>query len=763
METPSKQLEISCMTLEEEEEMQHDISKLQDRVQQISLSQKVTEAKMHGVEANMNGVQVNMDGVEANMDGMEAKMNGMDTKMEELKINLNKLLQQMVTNGERVVKETCDENKRNVNHDVIDSNVGLKTHHVPKINMRKFDGKDLKTWILQMEQFFNLHNVVHIATLCFEPNQFVWIDVFIGTLKDNIQHEVHLWEPDSLEKAFRLVRKMESKIMATKKPNTHNYKDGSVVSPSLPRPIRLKPQQLEEKREKGICYNCDSKYTKGHKCVEKKLFYIGYEEEEEKEQEMSKEEDILQEKTLDKEEMNLTISCNALARITTQTIKIEGYIKKKMVIVLIDSESTHNFIHCKIAKELNCFLYPAPECQVIVASGGTINCFGKCHNIMLSMGEYVLNSPMLSIPMGGVDVVLGVQWLQYLGTIAFNFQEIFIKFCAEGKELELRGIAGKPGKIINSNGMTKLLNNEQRGIISQLFSLKVPTLKSSISLDLQKVLDNRSKVSETPKGLPPIRDHDHAIHFIPGSVPPNIRLYRYPYAQKIEIECMVVEMLEVGIIQPSQSSLFAPVVLVHKKDGSCRMFSNYQELNKLTIKDKFPIPAIDELSDELHGSIYFTKLDLHSGYHQIIMKTEDILKTSFRTHEGHYEFLVMPFGLTNEPFIFQGLMNSIFKPFLRKFVLVFFDDILIYNKSCKDHVQHVDRVLKLWEKKQLYAKSSKCFFGVQEVEYLDHIVSHEGIKVHPRKINAIKEWKIPTSIKHLQGFLKLIGYYCKFV
>jgi len=144
---------------------------------------------------------------------------------------------------------------------------------------------------------------------------------------------------------------------------------------------------------------------------------------------MSKEEVIHQEQTLEKEEMNMTISCNALARIITpQTINIEGHIKKKKVIVLIYLGNTHNFIHCKISKELNCFLYLARECQVMVASGGTINFFGKCHNINISMGEYVLNSPMLSIPMGGVDVVLGFQWLQSLGTIGFNFQQLLMNF-----------------------------------------------------------------------------------------------------------------------------------------------------------------------------------------------------------------------------------------------------------------------------------------------------------------------------------------------
>ena len=136
--------------------------------------------------------------------------------------------------------------------------------------------------------------------------------------------------------------------------------------------------------------------------------------------------------------MITTISCNALVGITTpQNLNIEGHIKKKKVIVLIDSCSTHNFIHCKVAKELNCFLYLAPECQVMVANGGTINCSGKCHNIKLTMGEYVFNSPMLSIAMGGADVVLGVQWLQYLGIVAFNFPELFLNFFTEGKQVEL--------------------------------------------------------------------------------------------------------------------------------------------------------------------------------------------------------------------------------------------------------------------------------------------------------------------------------------
>jgi hypothetical protein len=400
----------------------------------------------------------------------------------------------------------------------------------------------------------------------------------------------------------------------------------------------------------------------------------------------------------------------------------------------------------------------------MIADGGTINCSEKCNKINLTMGEYVMNSPMIAIPMGGVDVVLGIQWLQSFGTVAFNFQELFMKFSLEGKEIELRGITGKPGKVISSNGMTKLLKKGYQGVIAQLCSLDVQTYKPSIPQDLQRIIDKHSKVFEDiPKGLPPTRNHDHEIHLIPGSVPPNIRPYRYPYAQKSEIERMVEEMLEVGIIRPSQSSYSALVVMVFKKDSSWRMCPDYREINKITIKDKFPIPVIDELLDELHGAIYFTKLDLCLGYHQIRMKEEDIPKTAFRTHQGHYEFLVMPFGLTNAPSTFQGLMNSIFKPFLQKFVSVFFDDILIYSKSWEDHVQHVDKVLQLLKEQQLYAKPSKCFFGVKEVEYLGHIVSHEGVKVEPNKIKAMMDWSIPKTLKNLRGFLGLTGYYHKFV
>ncbi|GJZ48129.1 putative reverse transcriptase domain-containing protein [Tanacetum coccineum] len=256
---------------------------------------------------------------------------------------------------------------------------------------------------------------------------------------------------------------------------------------------------------------------------------------------------------------------------------------------------------------------------------------------------------------------------------------------------------------------------------------------------------------------------EEATTRLPGAAPVARAPYRLAPSEMKELSEQLKELSDKVFIIPSSSPWGAPVLFVKKKDGSFRMCIDYRELNKLTVKNRYPLPRIDDLFDQLQGSSVYSKIDLRSGYHQLRVREEDILKTAFRTRYGHYEFQVMPFGLTNAPAVFMDLMNRVCKPYLDKFVIVFIDDILIYSKNKQEHEEHLKIILELLKKEELYAKFSKCEFWIPKVQFLGHVIDSEGIHVDPAKIESIKDWTSPKSPTEIRQFLGLAGYYRRFI
>jgi hypothetical protein len=269
--------------------------------------------------------------------------------------------------------------------------------------------------------------------------------------------------------------------------------------------------------------------------------------------------------------------------------------------------------------------------------------------------------------------------------------------------------------------------------------------------------------SALPDGLPPSREVDHRIELIPGSSPPSRPTLRLSATELAELKKQLAELEAAGFIRPSKSPFGAPILFVKKKDGTMRMCIDYRALNRITVKNSYPLPRVDELFDRLQGARYFSKIDLRSGYHQIRIAPEDVPKTAFRTRYGHYEFMVLPFGLTNAPATFMHLMHQTMRPLLDECALVFLDDILIYSRTLEDHQQHVRRVLDALREQKLYAKESKCEFFKHEVEFLGHRVGRDGVRMMEDKVQAIREWPTPRSVRDVRAFLGTAGYYRKFI
>jgi hypothetical protein len=281
----------------------------------------------------------------------------------------------------------------------------------------------------------------------------------------------------------------------------------------------------------------------------------------------------------------------------------------------------------------------------------------------------------------------------------------------------------------------------------------LPSIVVSLLQEYEDVFPN-----DVPSGLPPIRGIEHQIDFVPGVTIPNRPTYRSNLEETKELQRQVEELMAKGHMRESMSPCAVPVLLVPKKDGTWRMCVDCRAINNITVKYRHPIPRLDDMLDELHGSCIFTKIDLKSGYHQIRMKEGDEWKTAFKTKYGLYEWLVMPFGLTNAPSTFMRLMNHALHAFLGRFVVVYFDDILVYEL-----IDHLHCVLAVLRKEKLYANLKKCSFCLDKVVFLGYVVRTKGIAVDEEKVKAIKEWPTPKSITEVRSFHGLASFYRQFV
>jgi hypothetical protein len=361
-------------------------------------------------------------------------------------------------------------------------------------------------------------------------------------------------------------------------------------------------------------------------------------------------------------------------------------------------------------------------------------------NVRVTLAEWDFPTNMIILKGQDIDVILGMNWLaQHKAILNTNLRTIRLSYGHEEVLLSIPvAILAKP--------------------FGRVYEAIMPEIQ-----DIPVVCEFLDVFPEDLPGLPPERDVEFVIELKPDTTPISRRSYQMPPNDLAELKTQLQDLLEKGFIQPSLSPWGCPAIFVKKKDQTLRICVDYRPLNEVTIKNKYPLPRIDILFDQLTRARVFSKIDLRSGYHQIRIRREDIPKTAFTTRYRLFEYLVMSFGLTNAPAHFTYLMNSVFMPELDKFVVVFMDDILIYSKNEEEHAQHLRVVLTRLREHQLYAKFSKCAFWLKEIQFLGHVLSADGIAVDPSKIKDILEWKPPTTVHQVRSFLGLAGYYRRFI
>jgi hypothetical protein len=430
--------------------------------------------------------------------------------------------------------------------------------------------------------------------------------------------------------------------------------------------------------------------------------------------------------------------------------------------VLFDPGATHSFVAEAFVRGCS---WPTDSLSFLLIvgtpAGASLTADQMCRQRVVSIAGRELVWDLIVLDMRDFDVLLGMDWLSYYHAVVHCREKMVCfripkqeEFCFKGTPLR------KVSRFVSAIKARKMMSAGCEGFLAYVVDKSQETPEAS---DIPVVREFRDVFPDELPGLPPNREIEFAIDLEPGASPISKAPYRMAPAELKELKEQLQDLLDKGFIRPSVSPWGAPVLFVKKKDGSMRLCIDYRELNKVTVRNVYPLPRIDDLFDQLKGARVFSKIDLRSGYHQLKIKGEDISKTAFRTRYGHYEFLVMPFGLTNAPAAFMDLMNRVFRPYLDKFVVVFIDDILVYSSDRDEHVRHLKAVLQTLREEKLYAKLSKCEFWLDRVCFLGHVISSAGISVDPQKVEAVVNWSRPKTVTEVRSFLGMAGYYRRFV
>jgi hypothetical protein len=466
---------------------------------------------------------------------------------------------------------------------------------------------------------------------------------------------------------------------------------------------------------------------------------------------------------------NLNVTRQEKERIELFHIRVVS--KHTKINTLFDTGSQANLISEDTIKKLKLETIPHPKPYPLgwICDNAKLQVTRRCKLRFAITANFVDEVELDVIPLDICGIVLGSPYLYDRKDIFYRHENKYHLF-KNGVEYIVRAHTKKINLSLVNAGQMKRLVNASKNFVLLMIKPKddienevLQGCDAKLKSDIYEVVNQYDEMFKEPKGLPPKRGIQHEIQLQQDCPLPNIGMYRMSVMENAEIKKQIQELLDKGVIVPSSSPCGSPIVLVPKKDGTWRMCVDFRALKKITVKNRYPLPRIDDLLDQLKDAKYFTKLYLRSGYHHIRIAEGDTWKEAFKTKQGLFEWMVMPFGLCNAPATFMRVMNDVLRPFLDDCVIVYLDGILIFSKSHEEHIKHVKQVLDVLRKEKLFLKMSKCEFGKTSLIYLGHIVGGGELKIDPSKVKVILEWPKSNNVTEVRSFLGAAQYWRKFI